>query len=261
MASDPDRELDRGRRVRYRFSPLERRGVIAGWRGGQIASVAAGLIVDVLVLRARPSPAGVMLALVGLAAGLAVAFWPIRGRTGEQWLPLVTRWSWSALAGGRLQLAPGPTHGHLATVRPSPPDSGSNEVRAVTARLRAGGSRTVFDGLKVVGAPFGSESSTPELGMVLDSRTRTATAALVVGGHSFALLGSSDQDGRIAGWARVLSSMARAKVPRSIGSNGSSRACLTTAVPSGVTPPITPCSAPTHRLVVPIGSWWTKPRR
>ena len=209
MASDPDRELDRGRRVRYRFSPLERRGVIAGWRGGQIASVAAGLIVDVLVLRARPSPAGVMLALVGLAAGLAVAFWPIRGRTGEQWLPLVTRWSWSALAGGRLQLAPGPTHGHLATVRPSPPDSGSNEVRAVTARLRAGGSRTVFDGLKVVGAPFGSESSTPELGMVLDSRTRTATAALVVGGHSFALLGSSDQDGRIAGWARVLSSMAR----------------------------------------------------
>ena len=126
MASDPDRELDRGRRVRYRFSPLERRGVIAGWRGGQIASVAAGLIVDVLVLRARPSPAGVMLALVGLAAGLAVAFWPIRGRTGEQWLPLVTRWSWSALAGGRLQLAPGPTHGHLATVRPSPPDSGSN---------------------------------------------------------------------------------------------------------------------------------------
>ena len=45
--------------------------------------------------------------------------------------------------------------------------------------------------------------------MVIDARARTATAALVVRGHSFALLGSSDQDGRIAAWARVLSSMAR----------------------------------------------------
>ena len=41
-------------RVRYRFSPLERRGVIAGWRGGQIASVASSLVVGMLALaRAR----------------------------------------------------------------------------------------------------------------------------------------------------------------------------------------------------------------
>ena len=45
--------------------------------------------------------------------------------------------------------------------------------------------------------------------MVVDSKARTATAALVVRGHSFALLGSSDQEGRIAAWARVLSSLAR----------------------------------------------------
>ena len=171
--------------------------------------MASGLLVDVLVLRARPSAGGVVLALIGLATGLALAFWPIRGRTGEQWLPLVVRWSWSALAGSRRQLAPGPSHGHLATVDPSRSSPGSSEVRPVEARFRSGVSRTVFDGLKVLGAPFGSESSTPELGIVVDSRARTATAALVVRGHSFALLGSSDQDGRIAGWARVLSSMAR----------------------------------------------------
>ena len=92
--------------------------MIAGWRGGQIASVAAGLIVGVVVLRARPSAGGVVLALVGLAAGLALAFWPIRGRTGEQWLPLVGPWSWSALAEAADSWRP-VRRGHVATVHPS----------------------------------------------------------------------------------------------------------------------------------------------
>ncbi len=59
-----ERRADRTERVRYRFSPLERRGVIAGWRGGQIAAVAVGLVVGVLVLRSRPSVAGILIALV-----------------------------------------------------------------------------------------------------------------------------------------------------------------------------------------------------
>src|ERR1035438_96371 len=82
---------ERGERVRYRFSPLEQRGVIAGWRGGQIASVTAGLVIGVLVLRWRPSVGGVALAVAGVAAGVALAFWPIAGRTGEEWLPVVSR--------------------------------------------------------------------------------------------------------------------------------------------------------------------------
>ena len=160
-----------------------------------------------------------MLALVGLAAGLGFAFLPIRGRTGDEWLPVVVPWSWAALLGGRRQLAPGPNRGHVATVDPSrprpgsgsgsEPGSGSVDIQHMDARFRSGGPRTVFDGLKVVGTPFGSQPSAPELGMVIDPKARTATAALVVRGHSFALLGSSDQDGRIAAWARVLSSMAR----------------------------------------------------
>ena len=66
MTSEGGRET----RVRYRFSPLERRGMIAGWRGGQIAAVAVGLVIGVLSIRSRPSVAGVALALVGLAAGV-----------------------------------------------------------------------------------------------------------------------------------------------------------------------------------------------
>ena len=89
-------------RVRYRFSPLERRGVIAGWRGGQIAAVAAGLVVGVVALRATPSVVGVLVALLAVGVGVAFSFWPVLGRTGEQWLPLAVRWVRSRLsAGGR----------------------------------------------------------------------------------------------------------------------------------------------------------------
>jgi hypothetical protein len=203
-------EGERRDRVRYRFPPLERRGVIAGWRGGQIAAVAGGLLIGVFAIRSRPSMGGVVLAVVGLAVGLGLAFWPINGRTGEQWLPLVARWLWSALVGGHLQLSSAPTGGRLALVD-SIGTAGSRaiELQPMAPVARSNSRSMVLDGLTVAGTPFGSQTSAPELGMVIDARARTATAALVVSGHSFALLGSRDQDGQIAAWGRVLSSMAR----------------------------------------------------
>ena len=200
---------ERGERVRYRFSPLEQRGVIAGWRGGQIVSVTAGLVIGVLVLRWRPSVGGVALAVAGVAAGVALACWPIAGRTGEQWLPLVVRWLWATSTGSLRQLSPAPRRGHVATVEP--PGSGAGPVgwRPAPDARRVGGHRTVFDGLQVVGVPFASDPMAVEAGVVVDRPCRTATAVLAVRGHNFALLGPGDQDARIASWARVLSTMAR----------------------------------------------------
>lgn len=189
--------------MHFRFPPLERRGLIAGWRGGQIAAVAAGLLIGVVAIRNHPSVGGVALAIFGLLAGLSVAFWPIRGLTGEQWSPLVVRWLWAGVAGGRRQLSPAPGDGYLATAG----RSGGVEINS--AMRSRSGRPSVFDGLQVVGTPFGSHGTAPELGVVIDQRARTATAVLLVSGHSFALLGSRDQDGRIGAWARVLSSMAR----------------------------------------------------
>jgi hypothetical protein len=222
-------------RVRYRFSPLERRGVIAGWRGGQIAAVAAGLIVGVLAVRSRPSAGGVALAVVGTGVGVAVAFWPVHGRTGDQWFPLVLRWVWTGGLGTRRQLAQAPGNGHQLIVatraRAStgardahPPghspgqatDQGEGarrnevvDVRRIPEAFRSVGRRTVFDGVDIVAVPLGGDTSAPELGVVVDGPSRTATAVLAVRGHSFALLGPSDQDARIGAWARTLSSMAR----------------------------------------------------
>ncbi len=200
MAPDPNPTT----RARFRFPPLERRGLIAGWRGGQIAAVATGLLVGVVAIRNRPSVGGVALAILGLAAGLATAFWPIRGLTGEQWSPLVLRWVWTAVAGSHRQLSPAPGDGSLAML------GGHRcvEIRSAV-RGRPGRRPSVFDGVQVVGTRFGGHDNAAELGVVIDQRARTATAVLLVSGHSFALLGSRDQDGRIGAWARVLSSMAR----------------------------------------------------
>jgi len=193
-------------RVRYRFSPLERRGVIAGWRGGQIAAVAASLVVAVLALRSRPSVVGVLVALAAVGAGVTLAFWPIRGRTAEQWLPLAARWVGGRVGGGR-QFAPGPRAGHRVSLRPGRPGRDGYEVDpAPPAPARK---RSVFGGLSLESVPLGPGSSGRELGVVIDGPSRTATAVLSVRGHSFALLGPSDQDARIATWARVLSALAR----------------------------------------------------
>lgn len=69
--------------------------------------------------------------------------------------------------------------------------------------------RGAFGGLQLVAAPDATGQGSPAMGMILDTRARTATAVLAVRGQSFALLGPVDQDARVAGWARVLASLAR----------------------------------------------------
>ncbi len=207
--------------VRYRFPPLERRGVIAGWRGGQIASMATSLVVGVLSLRASPSVGGVLIAVVTVACGVAASFWPIRGRTAEQWLPLVARWVWSG-GDGRVQLAPAPGRGHAATVEaPCGPmtvaPAGGERPPGRWGNGRPGGGRPARDrraagcstGCDWSPSSFHGEGSGPPAGVVLDGQARTATAALAVRGHSFALLSPTDQEARIAAWAAVLASLAR----------------------------------------------------
>jgi hypothetical protein len=193
-------------RVRYRFSPLERRGVVAGWRGGQIAAVAAGLLLAVLAVRSQPSVGGILVALGSTGLGVALAFWPISGRTGEQWLPLAVRWWWATVAGGHRQLAFAPSEGHRLSVRPT----GSEALAVLSPRPGwAGRRRSPFDGVSLFEMPFAPEPADSPAGILVDGPSRTVTAVMIVRGHGFALLGPGDQDARIASWARVLAAVAR----------------------------------------------------
>ncbi len=196
--------------VRYRFSPLERRGIIAGWRGGQIGAVAASLVLAVILLRARPTISGLVLAISGVGCGVAAAFWPVRGRTPEQWLPLFTRWSLTG-PDGRTQLAPGPGRGHLvgrstgAGRAPTVVTISSPAMDLVPGRRRHG----VFNGVRLTELPLTTDGAGQRAGVMIDGPAHTATAALAVRGHSFALLSPSDQESRVAAWAGVLASLAR----------------------------------------------------
>ncbi len=78
---------------RYRFGPRERGGGIAGWRTGQIVTVAIGLLLGVLTLRWQPDAAGVAAAIVILVLYGALATVPVAGRTGDEWLPVTVCWA------------------------------------------------------------------------------------------------------------------------------------------------------------------------
>jgi hypothetical protein len=79
--------------ARYRFGPRERGGALAGWRPGQIITVAVGLIFGVLVLRGEPNAAGVAAAVGVLVLYGAMATVPVSGRTGDEWLPVAVCWA------------------------------------------------------------------------------------------------------------------------------------------------------------------------
>ena len=157
--------------ARYRFGPLERRGVVAGWRGGQLAAVAASLAVAVLVLRAAPTPPGIAVAVAVVGAAVGVATWPIGGRTAEEWAPDALRHASRTLsrrAGRRAR-----PFGALALL---------------PVELRHGGRRA---------------------GVLVDRTARRYTCVLRASTTGFVLLGEPEQAARVTAWATVLASLAR----------------------------------------------------
>jgi Putative type VII ESX secretion system translocon, EccE len=163
--------------ARYRFGPRERGGSLAGWRPGQILTVAVGLIFGVLVLRAAPNAAGVAAAVGVLVLYGAMATVPVAGRTGDEWLPVAVCWATRRTRGpGGLVSGRGRDMGALRGVR----------------LLRAGWQ---------------------DMGVVHDRAARTLTAALSLRGRSFALLGPDEQDRRVGAWSSVLASLAREGSP------------------------------------------------
>jgi len=61
---------------------------MARWPAGHVS---CGLLLAVLVLRRHPSVGGVVLALGAVSLSVALATWPVAGRTAEQWAPDAVR--------------------------------------------------------------------------------------------------------------------------------------------------------------------------
>ena len=156
--------------TRYQLGPRSRRGLVAGWRGGQLASVGAGLSAGVLLLRSVGGVAGALFAFVLVASSVGFATWPLAGRSAEQWTPVVVF--------------------HLA--------------RQLGISRRG---HRALSTLELEQVPFGDAGRS--IGVVVDTTAGTCTAAMRVGACGFALGDEEEKARRIAAWSGVLAGSAR----------------------------------------------------
>lgn len=157
--------------TRYRFGPLERRGVVAGWRGGQLGLIAAALVASVLVIRALPSVAGAACAVVLVGAAVAAATWPIAGRSAEEWAPDALRHATSTIGRSTKR-----RRGPFSTLSVLPVDVGGANTHAAVVR---------------------------------DAATRRFTCVLPASATGFVLLGEDEKEARVAAWSGLLAALAR----------------------------------------------------
>ena len=197
---------------RYRFGPLERRGLLAGFRGGQAATVGAGLLVAVGALRTLPTAAALAIAVVAIGLSLAAATWPIAGRTGDEWIPDVARHGARVVAGRKWRAGPeraGPER---------PGNGGAGRKAAAKGPLSALRILQVDAGNDHAARRLSTQGSGRRIGsaqaaVVHDPSERTYTAVMPASGPGFVLLGSDERDRRVAGWAAALGTLARQGTP------------------------------------------------
>src|ERR671935_1260029 len=180
---------------RYRFGPLERRGLIGSLRVTQVIPMAVSLAAAVVLLRALPGGAGVIVALGLVLAVAAFCFWPLNGRSAEEWLPIAAAHVWRRANGRRRQLSEAPTAGAHVD------ESGRPEPAVALPEAAVG--------LGMLSAPFPRET----LWVVKEARAKSYTAVLAVRVTSFGLLDRSEQETRQAGWGAVLADLAREGTP------------------------------------------------
>lgn len=174
---------------RYRFGPLERRGVLAGLRATQLLVLAAagvGIVATVRTLSVTPALVGV--ALIGLVAVFA-AFVPIGGRALDEWLPALGGWAFAHLS-GRLRFVSAAPRGGLTVLLDPQPDFPPS-----------------LKGITILSHDIPGSSS--RMGVLKDARNGTFTGVLAVRGKSFALLDGPEKARRLSSWAAILAGLSR----------------------------------------------------
>src|SRR4051794_18275476 len=187
----------------YRYGPLERGGVMLGLRVPQLVGfVVAGMIG--LGFLNQANFIGLLLAVAAIAVAAGILLVPIRGHTIEEWTPLTIRFfvgRFSRKARFRAQLA---QVGHVVRV----PEGGleperPEEPKSVPAELA---------GLEFLEGELARYEGAL-MGVVVDRKAKTFTAALRCQGQAFALLGAEEREQRLADYGGVLAALARDDTP------------------------------------------------
>lgn len=181
--------------ARYRFGPLERRGVLLGLRGGQVGVLAETGLVFVAIAMSHPDLRGMTAGLLVVAAGVIVAFAPVGGQTLEQRAPVTARFVAQRLTGGHRYRSPTPQRGFR-------PDGSVAKPLVLPGPL---------SGLQIIQAPAGPGGR--GIGVIKDVKAQAYIGLLAAEGRTFSLLEGWEQERRLAGWGAVLAGLARDASP------------------------------------------------
>ncbi|MGI8864939.1 MAG: SCO6880 family protein [Solirubrobacteraceae bacterium] len=180
-------------RLRYRFGPLERRGILGPLRGGQAASIATGAVLAIAVLDRTPTVTGALVATLVFSAACAVTVVPIARRSAEEWTPIVAAFVARGVSGGRHFRSPVPARGF---------------------RLRRGdpepGPPPALRGVRITDAAYRERP----IGILSERSGRRLTAVLACRVSSFSLLDPESQERRLARWGLVLSGASSTAIRR-----------------------------------------------
>jgi hypothetical protein len=178
--------------IRYRFGPLERRGLIGTMRPGQLLVLGASVLLTIMMVETLRNGAGLGLGALLLSVGGLASFVPFGGRTLNEWVPVVTSFLGRKVLGRdhwRSGAAQAGTRFVGGEIPVRPPDP--------------------IGRVELLAFPFRGV----ELGVLADRSNGTFTAVIQARARSFVLLDPQDKAQRLAGWASVIAGLAREGSP------------------------------------------------
>ncbi len=216
----------------YLFGPLEKRGVLAGLRAGQLVTIAGAFAAALFALNVVPSPGSLPLALIIVASGVGLSWVQPAGRGFDEWIPVLFKWGLGSVTKSNQWFSTIPLLGntepevkHLVDLeRPGPQKKGpkgakgkekkdpeqARAERAASAKQRKEADAPLppsLQGLMILEVPVGDGPAT--IGVIKDTRNGLYTGVLAVRGDAFSLLEQSEKERRLQAWADVLGGLAR----------------------------------------------------
>jgi hypothetical protein len=177
----------------FSFGPIERRGLVGSLRVSQAAVLVGGCGTAVVLVRSLPAGRGLVLGVATVGLACLFAFFPIRGRTLEQWAPVVAAWTALRVRGGRRYRSSVPEQGVVADLDGS--------------RMRVGDDLPeALAGCEILSVPVDGGH---RVGVFSDPSLGALTAVLAIRVKAFGLLAEAEQERRLARWGRVLAGLAR----------------------------------------------------
>jgi hypothetical protein len=188
---------------RYSFHPLERRGVLLGLDGGQVATVLIGALTALIAHAAVKGPVGLAGAAAIAGGALGLALWTRDGAAMTERARLGVAWMMRRSSGPILDGSPLDGFGLVrrGRVLHTSLDPGSTPVSAGPPRSLHPSGIELFEEPAVPGEG--------PLGVVRNRADGSLVAVLPVAGTSFALLDAAHQARVLEAWRQVLGVVAR----------------------------------------------------